>query len=103
MSNTNSKPVTTPKNQDNYNLAISKGKEVLTVGGSKAEACRAIYELIKDESREVIIQSFIEGGSVTEKGSPTYYYNVKRQVERKHREEGKRINPKKKKSDIDTI
>jgi len=95
MTDAKIKPVTTPVNQEQYNLSITKGLEVIASGGSKADAARAIYEIIKDENREVIIKAFIEGATLTEKGSPTYYYNVKRQIEKKQRDEGKKSTSKK--------
>lgn len=97
MTDNNTKSIQTPKNLENYNLAISKGQDVLSGGGSKAEAARVIYLMIQEEDRDVIIQAFIEGASVTVKGSPTYYYNVKRQIERKQREEEKNSSTKKSK------
>lgn len=102
MTNTESKPVPTPKNQDRYNAAIAKGLEALAAGGSKADAARAIYEMIEDEERDVIVQAFIEGATVTEKGAPTYFYNVRRQLERKQREETKKSPAKSKKKSTDT-
>jgi hypothetical protein len=78
MSNADAKPVLTPKNQQQYDLAIAKGLEILTNGGSKADAARAIYEMILDEEREIVLRAFMDGATVTEKGSPTYYYNVSR-------------------------
>lgn len=89
------KPVITPVNIDQYTNAVSKGLEIIATGGSKADAARAIYEMIEDESRDVIIKAFIEGATLTEKGSPTYYYNVKRQIERKQRDQGKKTSSKK--------
>jgi|GEM_PF-1851296 len=100
MSDAEIKPVTTPVNEDQYNLAITKGLEIIAFGGSKADAARAIYEIIQNETRDVIIKAFIEGATLTEKGSPTYYYNVKRQIERKQREESKKSTSKKKKDDV---
>jgi hypothetical protein len=85
----------TPKNKAQYINAVAKGLEVIAGGGSKADAARAIYEMLLDEDREVIILAFIEGATVTEKGSPTYFYNVKRQFERKQREDGKKSAKKK--------
>ncbi|OIQ80255.1 hypothetical protein GALL_379920 [mine drainage metagenome] len=94
MNATETKP--TPKNQPQYINAVAKGLEVIASGGSKADAARAIYEILLDEERDVLIQAFIEGATVTQKGSPTYFYNVKRQFERKQREEGKKPATKKK-------
>ena len=99
MSNTEIKSAPVPVNQENYSNAIAKGLAVIASGGSKADAARAIYEMIKDEPREIIIKAFIEGASVTEKGSPTYFYNVRRQFDRKQREEVQEKSKTKKKSE----
>lgn len=93
MTITETKP--TPKNQAQYINAVAKGLEVIAAGGTKADAARAIYEMLLVEDRDVIIQAFIEGASVTLKGAPTYFYNVKRQLERKQREEAKKPDKKK--------
>lgn len=98
MSNVETKSVT-PKNPEQISTAIAKGLEVISSGGSKADAARVIYEMIKDEPREVIIKAFIDGATVTEKGSPTYFYNVRRQFDRKQREEVKEKSKTKKKSE----
>lgn len=95
MSNTENKSAPVPINQEQYSNAVAKGLEVIASGGSKADAARAIYEMLLDESREVIVKAFIEGATVTEKGSPTYFYNVRRQYERKQREEAKKTDSKK--------
>lgn len=86
MPNTETKSTPVPTDAKKYASAIAKGQEVIAGGGSKADAARAIYEMLIDECREVVIQAFIEGATVTEKGSPTYFYNVRRQYERKQRE-----------------
>jgi hypothetical protein len=98
MTNTEITPILTPKDQERYNNAIAKGLEAIAAGGSKADAARAIYEIISDEARDVIVKAFIEGATLTEKGAPTYFYNVKRQIERKQREETKKSPAKSKKS-----
>jgi hypothetical protein len=92
----------TPKNPDRYNTAVSKGLEVITTGGSKADAARAIYEMIKEEEMDIIVQAFIDGATVTVKGAPTYFYNVRRQFERKQREEEKRSPVKSKKKSTES-
>ncbi len=97
MSNAETKSAQVPMNQEQYSNAVAKGLEVIASGGSKADAARAIYEMLLDETREVIVKAFIEGATVTEKGSPTYFYNVRRQYERKQREEAKNATPKSKK------
>lgn len=81
------KTKSTPVNQAQYDLAIKKGLDVIASGGSKADAARAIFELIREESREVVIQAFMEGATVTEKGSPTYYYNINRQFRKSQNRE----------------
>lgn len=66
------------KDKNRLNKAINEGRAIITSGGSKADAARAIFRLIHDEHREVVLQAFIEGADVTPKGSPTYYYNISR-------------------------
>lgn len=88
MTNTEAKS-TIPVDQAKYDLAISKGLETIKSGGSKADAARAIFEMIRDESREVVIKAFIEGTTVTEKGSPTYFYNINRQFKKNQNREVK--------------
>jgi len=41
---------------------------------------RAIYDLVKDEERDVIVQVFIEGCGLTPKGAMTYVYNIRRKL-----------------------
>ena len=67
-----------PKDKNRYAKAVQDGRNILTEGGSKADAARAIYRLIHDEHREVVLRAFIEGADVTLKGAPTYYYNISR-------------------------
>ena len=67
-----------PKDKNRYAKAVQDGRTILTDGGSKADAARAIYRLIHDEHREVVLRAFIEGADVTPKGSPTYFYNISR-------------------------
>ena len=98
MSNTETKQPVHPNDQERYNNSITKGLEVISSGGSKADAARGIYEMIKDEERDVIIQAFVDGATLTVKGAPTYFYNVKRQIERKAREEAKKSSTKSKKN-----
>lgn len=95
---TESKPVPSIKNQKQYDCAVTKGKEILADGGSKADAARAIFEMIQDEEREIVIRAFMEGATVTEKGSPTYFYNISRQF-KKNRNKGKSAGKDKKKEE----
>ena len=40
-----------------------------------------MFDLIKDESREVISMAFVEGAMLTPKGSMTYVYNIRRKLQ----------------------
>lgn len=73
-----------PKDAKAYKEAIHKGKTVLTQGGSKADAAREINALLANEEREIVLRAFIEGASITEKGAPTYFYNIQRKARRKN-------------------
>lgn len=82
-----SKPAT-PKtkeinmDKETIQLAITHGQNLLKAGKSKADAARAIFELIHGESRDVVIEAFIQGATITPKGAPTYYYNVSRKFKK---------------------
>ena len=58
--------------------ALSKAPDI-----TKAEVARKMYELIKDEEREVIAKAFVEGANLTPKGSMTYVYNIRRKMKKK--------------------
>ncbi len=72
--------IPSPVNPSSYKDAIRMGQEVLVEQGSKAAAAMEIFKILKDESREVVLQAFIEGANITPKGSPTYFYNVTRKL-----------------------
>ena len=55
---------------------------MINEGKSKAEAARAIFDLLKDQPRDSVIEAFIKGATITPKGAPTYYYNVFRKFKR---------------------
>jgi len=75
---------TTPKNATNYKKAVLIGKELSkTPDITKAEVARKMYELLKDEDREVIAMAFVEGANLTPKGSMTYVYNIRRKLKKK--------------------
>ena len=83
---TNETTTTTKKpdlNKANIKKAIAQGKEMIKSGMSKADVSREIYDLVKDEEKEVILQVFQQGASLTEKGSLTYLYNIKRKLNKK--------------------
>lgn len=86
MTTTEAKITPTPKNVEQYKTAINAGQECIKAGLTKADAARKIFNLLHDESREIVIKAFIEGATVTEKGSPTYYYNISRQYKKNLRE-----------------
>ena len=72
-----------PKNDVALKKAVALGKEMLKKGDvTKADVARKMFELIKDEPREVVVQAFIDGAGLTPKGASTYYYNVKRKFGR---------------------
>ena len=83
VKDTKSESSVTPENPTNYKKAISLGKELSkTPDITKAEVARKMYELIKDEKREVIATAFVEGCNLTPKGSMTYVYNIRRKMKK---------------------
>ncbi|MEL4181671.1 hypothetical protein [Roseateles sp. PN1] len=60
--------------------AIVDGKALIDSGKSKADAARTIFDLIKNESKEVIVAAFVEGATLTPKGALTYWYNCRRRA-----------------------
>ena len=70
-------------NKANIKKAIAHGKKLIQSGKSKADTSREIYDLVKNEDRETILHVFRQGASLTEKGSLTYLYNIKRKLEKK--------------------
>ena len=67
-----------PKNPEAVVRAKKLGQSQIAEGKTKVEATRAMYPLIKDESREIICQAFVDGAGLTERGAMTYFYNVVR-------------------------
>ena len=70
-------------NKANIKKAIAQGKRLIKSGKSKADVSREIYTLVNNEDREVILHVFRQGATLTEKGSLTYLYNIKRKVNKK--------------------
>ena len=60
--------------------AIQQGKAIIAEGKSKADAARAIYAAISNESKDVIVAAFVEGATLTPKGALTYWYNNRRKA-----------------------
>lgn len=79
------RPEAAPKNAEQVKKAVDLGKEIMKKGDevTKVEVAMAIYELIHEESREVIVQAFIEGANLTPKGAQTYFYNCKRKFRKR--------------------
>ena len=74
---------TIPKNMNNYKKSVELGKKLSKDPEmTKAEVARQMYDLIKDESREVISMAFQEGAMLTPKGSMTYVYNIRRKLQK---------------------
>lgn len=90
MSEIETKPLPVPKNPKSVQQAIVKGQEIIASGGSKADAARAMYEIIQGEEREVVVLAFIQGANLTPKGAPTYFYNVVRQQKKAARKHTKK-------------
>ena len=67
----------------NIKKAIAHGKKLIKSGKSKADTSREIYSLVNNEDREVILHVFRQGACLTDKGSLTYLYNIKRKLEKK--------------------
>ena len=62
--------------------AITKGKALIKDGKSKVEAAMMIFEALKDEDKEVVIATLVEGATLTEKGAVTYFYNCRRKAKK---------------------
>lgn len=77
------KSVPTPKNAANYKKAVALGKELSKKPDTtKMDVATKMYDLIKDEAREVISMAFVEGANLTPKGSMTYVYNIRRKLKK---------------------
>ena len=66
--------------QPHVRSAIEQGRALITDGKSKADAARAIYALLENEQKELIIAAFVSGATLTEKGAMTYWYNCRRKA-----------------------
>lgn len=72
-----------PVNPAAVKKAVALGKEVRKQPEkTKADAARAMFELIGAEPREVIVQAFVDGAGLTQKGAQTYFYNCKRKAKK---------------------
>jgi len=67
------------KNLRKVEEAVALGKKLSkTPEITKVSVASQMFALIHDEPREVIAKAFMEGASLTEKGSMTYFYNCRR-------------------------
>ena len=69
-------------NREPIKGAIAQGLELIHSGKSKADAARAIYDVLNDEQKEVIVAAFVAGATLTPKGALTYWYNCKRKAKK---------------------
>lgn len=71
----------TPINSANYKKAVTLGKDLSKKPDTtKMDVATKMFEIIKDEPREVIALAFVEGAMLTPKGSMTYVYNIRRKL-----------------------
>lgn len=81
-----SKPATV--NQDTIDAAIAQGNALIEQGKTKIEAM-AIYKLLKDQPQQTVVDAFIAGARLTNKGALTYWYNCRRKLQKEKRETAK--------------
>lgn len=82
MKNPEPKMIAVVKDEQQYKNTITAAQEIIHTGGSKADAARFIHEALKDEDRDIVLKAFIEGANLTEKGAPTYFYNITQKARR---------------------
>ena len=69
-------------NKEPIKGAIAQGLELINSGKSKADAARAIYGVLNNEPKDVIVAAFIAGATLTDKGALTYWYNCQRKAKK---------------------
>ncbi len=62
--------------------AIAQGRMMIKEGKSKADAARLIYSLLLKEEKALVVDAFVAGAGLTDKGALTYWYNCKRKQEK---------------------
>lgn len=77
---TSDQPAAPDLTKANIKGAIAAGAKIISEGGTKADAARAMYNLISSEEKETIVAAFVQGATLTEKGALTYWYNCKRKA-----------------------
>jgi hypothetical protein len=76
---------TIPANDELIDQAVAEGRAIVAQGGTKIDAAMAIFRLLETMAQAVILQAFIEGATLTEKGALTYWYNCRRKLARERR------------------
>lgn len=69
-------------NSAKISKAVQAGQKVIKEGGTKVEASMAIFRLIHDLEQEVVVNSFVDGATLTPKGALTYWYNCRRRFKK---------------------
>ena len=69
-----------PIPKDTIKQAISEAKALLKDGKPKIEAAKLIFQKLMGADKETVVQAFIEGAALTEKGAVTYWYNCRRKT-----------------------
>ena len=59
---------------------VSEAKALLKDGKPKIEAAKLIFQKLKGADKAIVVQAFIEGAALTEKGAVTYWYNCRRKT-----------------------
>lgn len=66
--------------------AVAEGQELIKEGKTKIEAAMAIYRVLEQQGQQVIVDAFVTGANLTEKGALTYWYNCRRRLAKERRE-----------------
>lgn len=72
--------------QATIDAAIAEGKALISQGKTKVEAATQIYRALKDQPQQVVVEAFIAGAYLTNRGALTYWYNCRRKVGREKRD-----------------
>lgn len=71
-------PKALPQNTANFQKAMEIAKSLKSKGKTKADIARAIFPLIENESKEVVLLALVQGCGLTPQGAVTYRYNLLR-------------------------
>ena len=82
-------PKTATVTQDTIDAAIAEGNALIEQGKTKIEAAMAIYKSLKDQPQQTVVDAFIAGARLTNKGALTYWYNCRRKLQKEKRETAK--------------